>query len=183
MPADAGREARRAGRAISSARCARRGFTLLEILLVIALLALISAALVTISLHLIETKPTTPKAIFWEAATEARKSALKHERDARLSFDDKNKQFVLNDGEKTWPVPNSRDLTIDFLQVQSDHRSSILLAGDIVDTNTIPFVTFYADGTCSPFRVQIRKNGAPQIIEIDPWTCAPVLPAKDANNP
>lgn len=159
---------------------ARAAFTLLEILLVIALIGLISASLVTISIRLTDRKPATPEGVFWEAVTEARKSALKHEQDVRLSYDDKDKKFMLDPGGKSFDVPNpSRDLSIEFLQAQSGANSSVLIGGELVDTKTIPFVTFYADGTCSAFRLQIRTDGPAQLVSIDPWTCARMLPPTD----
>ena len=40
----------------------------------------------------------------------------------------------------------------------------------------LPYITFYPDGTCTPFRVQMKTgNNSPRIVAIDPWTCAPML--------
>ena len=64
---------------------------------------------------------------------------------------------------------------MDFLSTQKA-RSLILVGGQAVETQTIPSVTFYGDGTCSPFRAQIRTGLTPRVLEIDPWTCAEVLP-------
>jgi hypothetical protein len=44
----------------------------------------------------------------------------------------------------------------------------------------MPSVTFYDDGTCTPFRVQLRTNAGAHMLTIDPWTCAPVLTKSDA---
>jgi general secretion pathway protein H len=41
----------------------------------------------------------------------------------------------------------------------------------------LPYVTFYADGTCSPFRAQLRTGGPARFVTLDPWTCAPLLEA------
>lgn len=174
MRADAWRSALRGG---PSLRRTAAAFTLLEILLALALIGLLAGALVTISLRLTDAKPSTPEAVFWAAVTEARKAALKHEQEVRLSFDDKDKKFVLTSGDQTFEIPQaSRDLAVDFLLAQSDNSSSVLIGGQLVDTKTLPNVTFFADGTCTPFRLQIRTNGPAKLIAIDPWTCAPVLP-------
>lgn len=158
-----------------------RGFTLLEILLAVALIGLLSATLISTSMHLVGDRPMTPDEVFWQASREARQAALKTEHEQRLSFDAKETNFVLTDGvaTQTFPVPPLRDLTVDFLPVRRD-RNSVLIGGQLVDTQGIPWVSFYSDGTCMPFRVQIRTGGSARYITIDPWTCAPVLAAADA---
>ena len=58
-----------------------------------------------------------------------------------------------------------------------DTTTVIQLGGSVVETEPLPGgVTFYSDGTCTAFRLQIRLNGGASIIAIDPWTCAPVIP-------
>ena len=151
-------------------------FTLIEILLAIALLGLLSAAMVSVAGHLADGRPKSPQEVFWEATRVARRTALKTETQVRLSYDAKAKAFVLDakEGARNFPVPEIRDLTIDFLQAQST-GGSLLIGGQLVDTQTIPAVSFFPDGTCTPFRVQFRTNGPAHIVAIDPWTCAPVL--------
>lgn len=153
-----------------------RAFTLIEILLAVALLGLLSAVMVTVAVRFVDGTPKTPDEIFWEAARTARRSALTSEREVWLSYDSKEKEFVLEGGTggKKFPVPETRDLTIDFLHAQSS-GGSILIGGQLVDTQTLPSVSFFPDGTCSPFRVQFRTTGPAHIVSIDPWTCAPVL--------
>jgi general secretion pathway protein H len=58
----------------------------------------------------------------------------------------------------------------------------VLIGGTVVETEPLAAVTFYNDGTCTPFRVQLRANGAAHILSIDPWTCAPVLSKSDASS-
>jgi general secretion pathway protein H len=55
----------------------------------------------------------------------------------------------------------------------------VVLAGQVVDTESLPSVTFYGDGTCTAFRVQVRVGVDSHILSIDPWTCAPVLTPPD----
>ena len=153
-----------------------RAFTLLEILLALALIGLLSAALVSGASHLIDGRPKSPAEIFWEATRTSRRTALKSERDTRLSYDAKEKRFVVDDGlqQENFAVQGERELTIDLLHAQST-GGSILIGGQLMDTKTLPFVTFYPDGTCMPFRVQFRTTGPAQVLAIDPWTCAEVL--------
>jgi prepilin-type N-terminal cleavage/methylation domain-containing protein len=157
----------------------RRGFTLIEILLALALLGLLSAAFVSVASNLSASRPKAPEDVFWEATRLARRTALASQSEVQLRFDAKEKAFVVEGAKttETFPVTvaNQRDLTIDLLQAQSS-GGSILIGGQLLDTQTILSVSFYPDGTCTPFRLQIRTTGPARVVGIDPWTCAPVLP-------
>lgn len=164
------------GRVVTANARWTRAFTLLEILLAVALLAILSAAMVSIAPRLVDSRPQTPTEIFWEAAKTARRSALTSEREVWLSFDAREKEFVLTGGQggKRFKVPAVADLTIDFLHAQSGN-SSLLVGGQLVDFKTLSAVSFFPDGTCSPFRIQFRTTGPARVLAIDPWTCSPVL--------
>jgi general secretion pathway protein H len=185
-----------------SLRRRARGFTLLEVLLTLAIIALLATVLIGGSARLLSEQPVTPHEMFWKAVQEARKTALKTEHDIRLKFDKEKKQFVLIDGFaptriatdgvtieevplKQFPIPGvGADFSFDFLPPPSKGGSGrlIMVGGVIVDTQTISYVTFYSDGTCTPFRAQFMRNGASSTpLSIDPWTCAPVLTPADAN--
>jgi general secretion pathway protein H len=156
-------------------------FTVLEILMVIALIAMLTGVLVTGSIRLANGRVVTPEDVFWKAVMETRKAALLTGREVRLSFTDKDKERALvarsADGtEQRFPFEMAGEIKLDFLSTQKG-SSSILLGGQLVETQTIPFVTFYGDGTCSPFRLQIRTGGEGRVLAIDPWTCSLVLPA------
>ncbi len=173
VPAAAGGD----GHARPAGLCA--GFTLLEILMALALLALLAVATVSISANLVGNTPVTPKDVFWKALNDARHEALTSQQEVRLSFDDKAKAFVVQNGtaSQTFPVTGANDkLTVGFLPAQKTN-SSVLIGGELMETDALPFVTFYADGTCSPFRAQFRSSGPAQLITIDPWTCSEVLEA------
>lgn len=160
-----------------SPRNDNQGFTLLEILLALALIGLLSAVLITGGVNLLSDKPATPEAVFWKAVEQSRAAALTVEREVRLSYDAKQQAFVLDDGvtPKVLLVPPVRELTVDFLS-SAPGLSSVLIGGELVDTKTVPSVTFYPDGTCSAFRAQFRSGGSARVLSIDPWTCAQVLP-------
>jgi prepilin-type N-terminal cleavage/methylation domain-containing protein len=179
-----------------------RAFTLLEVLLTIAIIALLAGALVGGSARLLNEQPVSVDDIFWRAVREARKTALKAEHDIRLRYDKEKKQFVIVDGVapavvgadgmtkeevplKTFPLPPAAatDLTVEFLAAASKGGNLNLIAGMLVDTQTISHVSFYSDGTCQPFRLQIMRNGAMHALAIDPWTCAEVLTPPDPNAP
>ena len=157
----------------------------MEILLVLALIGLLSAVLISGGAQLLSRTPLSPDEVFWSAVQEARKMALKSESDVTMRFaddKDKGKGFIVTNGAstKTLEVPKAGDLEVTFLVPQKGGRS-IVIAGTVIETQKVEVVTFYADGTCSPFRVQFFKNGAAHITSIDPWTCAQVLTSADGN--
>jgi general secretion pathway protein H len=167
---------------------AGRAFTLLEILLALAIIGLLSAVLIGGSARLLSDRPVTVADVFWKAVQTARKAALQHERDVQLRYvedREKGRQFVVVDGADNWefPVPPTaltNDFAVDFLSTQKG-GNMILLGGVLVETQPVKSVTFYSDGTCTPFRLQVLRNGAASTIAIDPWTCAPVLLPPDPN--
>ncbi len=168
-------------------RAVRRGFTVLELLLAIAIIALLGGVLIGGSAHLLNDQPTSADEIFWKAVQKARKEALKSGHEIRLTFvddRDKGKAFLVSDGitPQAFPLPaaTSFGLTVSFLTTQKG-ASAILVAGQMVETQTIPAAIFYADGTCTAFRAQFERGGATHLVAIDPWTCAPVLTPPDPN--
>jgi prepilin-type N-terminal cleavage/methylation domain-containing protein len=170
-------------------RCAGRrggGFTLLEVLLTLAVIALMSGVLISGAVGLTESKAGTPEDLFWKAAADSRKQALLSGNEVRLRFVAKNKTYALvatsATGEKKFPYEGAGELTIDFLSTQKA-ASAILIRSQLVETQTIPYVTFYGDGTCSPFRVQFRTGGPAHSLSIDPWTCAPILNTSPSPRP
>jgi len=166
----------------TSATGERGGFTLIEILLALALIALLGTIFVSGTSSLLADRATSPDEQFWKACAQARKQALEEQHNVLLSFDPRARAFVISGGAqpKTLPIPGPDDLAIDFHPAQSDSSSSILIGGTLVETQPLAAATFYDDGTCTPFRVQIRTGAGAHMLSIDPWTCAPVLNKTDA---
>lgn len=174
---------------VSRIAAARAGFTLLEVLVVIALIALLTGVLVVGTARLLGDRPKTPAELFWLAAAAARKDALLNNHAVRLSLDAKTNEFVLAataataaaTAETRLPFVPKTISELDFLPPKATGPgSALLIAGELVETRTQPFVTFYGDGTCSPFRVQLRGAAQTRVLEIDPWTCAPMLASQPA---
>jgi prepilin-type N-terminal cleavage/methylation domain-containing protein len=156
----------------------RAAFTLLEVLITIALIALLTGVLVVGTSRLLGDRPKTADELFWLAVSAARKDALQNNRDVRLTLDAKTRQLVVasSDTITRYPFVAKEINELDFLVPKSANASSsILVGGQLTETQTLPSVMFYGDGTCSPFRVQLKSRNGTRILEIDPWTCAQVL--------
>ncbi len=181
-------------------RRATRGFTLLEILLTVAIIGLLGSVLIGGSARLLNEQPVTPDEMFWKAVQESRKTALKNEKEVRLKFDKDKKHFALIDGQApsvvgddgvtkeetplkifTIPPAAADGLTMEFLGASSKGANAILVGGVLLEAASIPYVTFYSDGTCSAFRLQVTRGGGTHTLSIDPWTCAQVLTPTDPN--
>lgn len=179
-----------AGTSDNLAPRARRGFTMLEILVALAIIGLLASVLISGSAALLRDKPIAVRDVFWQAVQEARKTALEGDREVRLRFfedRERGKGFEIIDGQapKTFPLTAeiaTNDLKIDFLTTQKG-GNVILVAGVLIETQTVPYVTFFPDGTCTAFRVQIVRSGGTEQLAIDPWTCAEVLTPQDPNAP
>jgi hypothetical protein len=155
---------------------------MLEILVVIGIMGLLAGVLVVGSTRLLDSKNPSPDDVFWKAVQATRQRALLSGEEVRLRFvgSEKERAFVATgkSGEEKFPCGLNGDLKIEFLSPQKD-GSAILIMSQKVETSTVPFVTFYGDGTCSPFKLQIRNGGSARVIAIDPWTCAQVLPKEN----
>lgn len=169
-------------------------------LLSIAIIALIGTVLVAGATNLLNDQPVSVDDVFWKAVQQARKMALKAEHDIRLKWDRDKKQFVIVDGIappaiaadgftkeetplKTYPVlvPSGQEVTVDFLGASAKGGNAILVGGVLLESQPIPYATFFADGTCTAFRLQVMRNGAAHVLSIDPWTCAQVLTPGEQN--
>jgi Tfp pilus assembly protein FimT len=150
-------------------------FTLIEILLVIGLLALVSTLFVGGASDWLRARERTPEDVFWQAVSEARQLALRRDETVVFTFDEKSRQLRWGSGDNAaaavWP-----GRTVEFLPAQE--TSSVLLGGSLVETGRLTAVRFHPDGSCDPFRVLLTEaDGRRRTLSLDPWTCAPMLPA------
>lgn len=152
------------------------GFTLLEILVTIALIAVLGTVLISGSARLLTERPKTTEDFLRKAVNDARKFAVESNLEARLTFDPKEKVFhaATTAAAQSVPVDVPGDWTVEFLSSQKG-GGAMLIGGVLVETQTLNHVTFFPDGTCTPFRVQFRSAAGAYVIEFDPWTCAPIL--------
>lgn len=155
----------------------RRAFTLIEVMVVIALLGGLAAILAYGASQILIDRGQSAEEVFWGAVGEARKFALLNEVDVTLQFDAENQRFIASalGQARSFPVPLEEVMELEFLGVNEGDQT-VLIGGALVETNVIDSVTFFGDGTCVPFRARLAvAERSPVLLEIDPWTCAPVL--------
>jgi prepilin-type N-terminal cleavage/methylation domain-containing protein len=150
-------------------------FTLLEVLVVLALIGLISALLIGSSGALLKSigrddiETTALTAI---AATRHSAVLAGHQQD--LHYDDQTRTLSWDAGAAAL----TGDGTVRLLPAVK--TSAMLVGGQAVEP-PLSRVRFYADGTCDPFRLEIAKDNTSRILSIDPWTCTPLSPEATPN--
>jgi prepilin-type N-terminal cleavage/methylation domain-containing protein len=159
----------------SALRSARAGFSLVEILVVLAIIALVGTLLVPgVNAVLRSLSDEAPDRLVWGAVTAARARALETSRTVWMRFDAKSRKLSWDDGVAAGERELPAGTSMQFLQPQP--AGMILLGGTLVESQEMPAVRFHPDGTCDHFRVQLRSGtAAPTVFAVDPWTCAPIL--------
>lgn len=151
-----------------------RGFTLLEIVVVLALFGLVSVLLLGGSGSLLraigreDVESTTLNAI-----ASARYEAVLAGRTLELRLDEKTR--VLD-----WGAGRAILAGEDTVRLLPPVQTSAVLIGGRLEEAAISSVRFHADGTCDPFRVEIVRGQAGRILVIDPWTCTVLAPGDKA---
>jgi prepilin-type N-terminal cleavage/methylation domain-containing protein len=176
---------RRLMKLTASAPRRRAGFTMIEIMVVIALLGLLASVLAVGTSRLLLDRGESPVDVFWSAVAEARKQALEKEIDIDLRFNNEDQVFEASTllGIKQIPIPTGTPMQLEFLGV-SGGGQTIMIGGRLIETSVLDKVTFFRDGTCTPFRARMSLEGEePILLEIDPWTCAPILREEEARFP
>lgn len=154
----------------------RRGFTLVEVLLALAVLGLVAALFIAGTSTFFRAVEPRPEDVFWQAVHAARQQSVESARTVYLHFDGKQAALVASApglAQQVTPFPGK---SLEFLS--AIEQRAVLIGGQVTDTATIPGVRFHPEGTCDPFRAQlVDAAGRRVLLHIDPWTCAPVLPA------
>jgi len=164
----------------------RRAFTLLEVMLVVALMA-VAGTLFLVSLESLgKSSPADEfEGAFWRAMALAREQALATRRPVELAFDPKEKSFQLagSGGEKMVPVPPAAaaaakedDCTATF-SVELPSNDFILVRGELVTRRPVDAVKVFPDGSCQAFAITFQLGNYKHRVQIDPWTGAEMLSA------
>ena len=145
----------------------------MEVLLTLALLVLVSTVLISATAGFFQQRDGRPEDAFWSAVNAARQLALDRNQPVSMRFDSEENRLLWS-AESTGDSADFNGLTLRFLP--PERASTLLLGGVLFEGDALPRVRFYPDGTCDPFRLEIKPgNGAARMLRIDPWTCAPLL--------
>lgn len=154
-----------------------RGFTLVETLLVLALLVLGAMVLLPAAGSFFErARPVNPEDAVAVILQQVRREAVLRGREVILQFDARAQRFVWDESAGADLAAGGPRLEIGFLR--GSPGSAVVIGGQRVETSVRPAMRFFPDGTCDPVRLQMRgADGVTRVLTIDPWTCAPGLEA------
>jgi prepilin-type N-terminal cleavage/methylation domain-containing protein len=142
-----------------------RGFTLVEIILVLALLALVATVTLTGSRAIAQaTGEADAESAAISAISAARRAAVTTGQIVTLHAEDKALSWA--GGTQDLPPGDTRVLLL------PPQRDALMLIGGQASEEPIAQVRFYPDGTCDGFRVEFKRKQSSKIVSIDPWTCA-----------
>lgn len=154
------------------------GFTLVEVLLVLALLALVASLLVPAAAALVRDPGTdNPDDLVAIVLQQARREAVISGAPVTLRFEARERRFAWWRAGASEPaaaraVP--RIAAAAFLP--AERTGSRLIGGRLVENDAGDALEFFPDGTCRGARLRLQaEGGTARIVAIDPWTCAPGL--------
>lgn len=166
----------------------RRGFTLLETLLVLGLLSMLAAVLVGGSAQLLKgTARSDPEDALLALLQTLRRRSVEQGRiieltpvttgdaddpDFRWSPEDAGEDVVAHEER----LPKAGGVTVKILPPET---VGAILLGGVAAEAPLARMRFYPDGTCDRVRLDITRGDNRRVTPIDPLTCAP-LPAADA---
>ncbi|MFT3829539.1 MAG: prepilin-type N-terminal cleavage/methylation domain-containing protein [Opitutaceae bacterium] len=170
------------GRGAAGAR-RRRGFTLFEVLLVIALIAVAGTMFLVSVESLGRSSPADEfEGAFWRALAQGRERALATRRTVELRWNEEARVFVLSGlaGATTVGIESKEKPELFGATFTEEVAANdfVLVRGELVTRRATPMVRLFPDGTCQPFQVELAfgENNRRRIT-IDPWTGAEMLDA------
>ena len=144
---------------------ARSGFTLVELLLVLALLGLIVTVTLTGARAIAQASgEADAESAALNAIGAARRAAVTTGQVVVLHAADD--ALTWSGGRQTLPPGDTR-----VLLLPAQRGNAFLIGGDVTE-EPITEVRFYPDGTCDAFRLQFKRKDGSKVVAIDPWTCA-----------
>jgi len=154
----------------------RAAFTLIEVLLAVAILGFVSFLFLNSAADFFRAKELRADDIFWQGVTAARQLALETNQTVTFRYDRDKHVVVWMAGPETSHTLAFPGKTLEFLPVTQ--QGTVLIGGQLTETTEITRIRFYPDGGCDAFRAQLTDAADRRmVLLIDPWTCAPMVAA------
>ncbi|MDQ8202960.1 prepilin-type N-terminal cleavage/methylation domain-containing protein [Pelagicoccus sp. SDUM812003] len=161
---------------VTARRNRTAGFTLIEVLLTVSLIAMLSTLFViNIGALLRDGELETLENEYWRAVDAARTGAVFRQSPHFIEWDDKARSFVVSSSGVTerFHVDTKAfgdvDVAVRFEEIAPEN-SYVLIRGELVSRRDIATVGFYPDGTCSPYVVSMTIGDFETSFQMDPWT-------------
>lgn len=154
----------------------RRGFTLIEVVLVLMLIAMLGSVLIGGAMSILKsTKEEDPEAALLTLMQKLRGEAVESGQMVEMVQLADDKGFLWGaEGVETLPL---REGGPRVRLIKPEFGGASLIAGQMEET-PLERMRFYPDGSCDPARVQVRKGDTRRVFAIDPWTAAPLPEGK-----
>lgn len=170
---------------LETGKSVKRGFTLIELIIVIALVALVGGLVVVNAEAIFRGLGEEPvDRILRKAVREARFQAAYLKEPVQLAFEEEGARFLLtgSGGQKLADFPTglngtSDNLSIEFEQILPEEG---LNRNSTPETMEIEVVTFRPDRSSTPFQALIDEDVRPYVLRFDPFSDIVI---NDSRNP
>jgi general secretion pathway protein H len=132
----------------------QRGFTLVEILIVLGLMALVSAMLVPLLAPSPARTLQTSSSELAQHLRETRRAALSQRRFRSLAIDTEQRRFQVDDGERWRALPDG--MTVEVTTARS-----------LLDSASVGRIAFNPDGSSSGGRIVLALDGHARRIDVE----------------
>lgn len=148
------------------------GFTLLEILLVLTLIALLGSVMIGGAASLLKSsKEQDPESALLALLQKTRGEAVEKNQVVELVQQADEQGFLVSTGGVEVLPKAEGGSRVTLLRAEFSGAS---LIGGQLEERPLERIRFYPDGSCDPMRVQVRRGEVRRVYAIDPWTAAPL---------
>lgn len=166
---------------------ARKAFTLIEMMLTIALIAMLSSLFIwNINSMLKQGELEALQNELWKAVEQAKQSAVFSRTPRVVRFDKELQAFIVSAGSEQLTFEVDTDSFSEGVEIEVIFSETLpkdgyrLVRGELVTQREIESVTFYPDGTCTPFSVDLKIAEYESSFQIDPWTSSQLTRPEDS---
>ena len=122
----------------------------------------------------------------WASIGQARQDAVFSRNPVVMRYDAENQAFVLVSGAVETPFAIDTSGLGEGVEIRVVFKEMLpsdgyrLVRGELVTEREIETVTFFPDGTCSPFSVDLQIADYVSSIQMDPWTGSQLTRPEDS---